>query len=398
VHSYYSERVDDGAALISETDRTRVALGDNEVVVRVYGEELDTLVEQADAIKTHLSELEEVTDIRVELPPVEPNLEVEVDLAAAERHGLLPGDVRRSATTLSTGLTVGSLFEEQKVFDVVVAGRRDYFEDPARIGDLLIDTPNGGTVQLDEVADVRPGTSFSVINRESVSRRLDVALTVSGDRADAAEKVENALEDVEFPLEYHAEVIGAPESALDVGLLLLVAGGALIAMVLLLQAHLRSWTVNAAAVGVIAFSMAGGVLAMALMGGELTIGAVLGLVAVLALGVRNVLGLVSRYHGMRRVEEVPFDQELAVRGAAEQAVVILMAGAVVTALVVPVLVAGARPGLEVIHPMALVTLGGVVTATLGPLLLFPALYLRWGQRRQPDVLDDDLIIPEEANV
>ena len=104
-----------------------------------------------------MSGVEGVGEVRVELPPVEPNLEVRVDLEAAERHGLKPGDIRRAATTLATGLRVGSLFEEQKVFDVVVNGDRDYFADPARIGELLIDNPDGGQVRLDEVADVAPG-------------------------------------------------------------------------------------------------------------------------------------------------------------------------------------------------------------------------------------------------
>ena len=95
--------------------------------------------------------------------------------------------MRRAATTLANGLKVGSLFEEQKVFDVIVNGTRAYFADPGLVGDLLIDTPDGGTVRLDQVADVRQGTSYSLINRESVSRRLDLVATVTGDRDDAVE-------------------------------------------------------------------------------------------------------------------------------------------------------------------------------------------------------------------
>ena len=157
VRSYYSDRLEAVGALISDTDRGRVAAQDDEVVVRIYGEELSVLTEQAEAIQSTVSAIGDVDDVRVELPPVEPNLEVKVDLAAARLHGLKPGDIRRAATTLANGLKVGSLFEEQKVFDVIVNGRRDYFEDPGRIGELLIDTPDGGTVSLDEVADVEQG-------------------------------------------------------------------------------------------------------------------------------------------------------------------------------------------------------------------------------------------------
>jgi Cu/Ag efflux pump CusA len=396
VRSYLSDGLEAGGALISETDRGRVAAGDDEVVVRVYGEELPVLADQAKAIERSLSAMDGVTDVRVELPPVGPNLEVKVDLTAARRHGLKPGDVRRTATTLAAGLKAGSLFEEQKVFDVVVNGDRDYFEDPARIGELLIDTPDGGTVRLDQVADVREGTSFSVINRESVSRRLDLVATVTGDRADAAKQIEAALEKVDFPLEYHAEVLGDSQHAVDVGRLLLLGGCALIAVFLLLQAAVRNWRMTAAALAVIVFSIAGGVLALGLAGGEMTMGAVLGFVVVLALAVRNLLGLVSEYHSLRTVQELPFDAELAIRGAGERAVPTVLSGAAVMAVLLPVAIAGARPGLEIIHPLALVVVGGAVTATLAPLLLFPALYLRWGERREADVLDEDLVVPAAA--
>ena len=398
VRSYFSDRIEAGGALISDTDRGRVAARDDEVVVRVYGEEFSVLAEQAEAIERSVSAIGDVTDVRVDLPPVEPNLEVEVDLAAAERHGLKPGDIRRAATTLANGLKVGSLFEEQKVFDVIVNGARDYVEDPGRVGDLLIDTPDGGTVRLDQVADVGQGTSFSVINRESVSRRLDLVATVSGDRADVAEQIEAALAEVDFPLEYHAEVIGDSQHALDLGRLLLLGGCALVAMVLLLQAALRSWKVTAAALAVIVFSMVGGVVALGLAGGEMTIGAVLGFVVVLALAVRNLLGLVSYYHALRTVQDFPFGAELAIRGAAERSVPIVLSGAVTVAVLLPVAIAGSRPGLEIIHPMALVIVGGAVTATLAPLLLFPALYLRWGEHRDADVLDEDLVVPAAAQV
>ena len=391
VRSYFSDRVVEVAGLMSETDRGRVLTRDEEVVVRVYGEELPVLADRAEAIQASLSSMSGVTDVRIELPAVEPNLEVEVDLAAAERFGLKPGDIRRAATTLANGLRVGSLFEGQKVFDVIVTGTRDYFEDPDLIGGLLIDTPDGGTVALDQVAEVGGGTSFSVINRESVSRRLDVVATVPEDPTGVASAIEVSLREVDFPLEYHAEVIGdAQQTAVD-RRVLVVGGCALIALVLILQTAVRSWKLAAGALVLIAFSLVGGVVAVALAGGEITIGAVLGFVVVLALAVRNVLGTLSHYHHMRAVQEVPFGADLVRRGAGERAMPTLLVGAATAAVLLPVALAGSRPGLEIIHPLALVVIGGAVTATVATLVLMPPLYLRLGQRRDPDVLEDEFV-------
>ena len=99
----------------------------------------------------------------------EPQVEIEVDLAAAEDHGLKPGDIRRQTTTLLSGIQVGNLFEEQKVFDVVVWGKPELRSDLTAVEDLLIDTPSGLQVPLNEVADVRIAPATTVIERDAVS-------------------------------------------------------------------------------------------------------------------------------------------------------------------------------------------------------------------------------------
>ena len=388
VRSFLTDRVEASGALMAQLDRGR-AVRDDEVIVRIYGEEFEVLAAQADEVEAHLSSIEGVEGIRIEMPPVEPNLEVRVDLEAAERHGLKPGDIRRAATTLATGLRVGSLFEEQKVFDVVVTGERDYFTDPARIGELLIDTPDGGSVRLDEVAEVAPGTSFSIINRESVSRRLDLVVDASGDRADVADQIEERLDGIDFPLEYHAEVLEEDEGEVDLRLLALAVLGVLVAGVLLLQVVVRSWKVTLAVAGTVAFSLVGSVAAAVVTGADVTIGTVLAFVLVLSLAVRSSLTLVDRWGTLRDQEEEPWGRALVIRGVAERSVPLVLTGAATAAVLLPAAILGG-PGLEVVQPMAVVVLGGVLSATLAPLVLLPPLYLRWGAAREPDVLDDEV--------
>ena len=124
----------------------------------------------------------------------------------------------------------------------------------------------------------------------------------------------------------------------------------------------------------------------------------LGFVVVFALATRNLLALADHYHALRAVEDIPFGAELAVRGAAERSTSMVLSGAAVVAIFLPVALAGSRQGLEIIHPMAIVVIGGAVTATLAPLLLFPALYLRWGGYRDPDILDETLAAPAAVRV
>ncbi len=148
-----------------------------------------------------------VTNAQALLPLEEPTVEIEVDLAAAQRFGVKPGDVRRAAATLLSGLNVGSLFEEQKVFDVVVWSKPEKRQSLSDINNLLIDTPGGGHVRLGEVAAVRIAPAPTVINREAISPYLDVVFNINGRNVSTVlSDVQTAMQNYPFPLEYHAEI------------------------------------------------------------------------------------------------------------------------------------------------------------------------------------------------
>ena len=167
VQTYQPERI--GEALTG---------ADQDIVVRVYGHDLAVLREQGGGGAAGHSEIDGIVDARADLQAEEPQVEIEVDLAAAERYGIKPGDVRRAAATLLSGLQVGNLFEEQKVFDVVVWGTPEIRHSLTDIRELLIDTPSGGQVRLADVAEVRIVPAPTIIKRDAVSRYIDVGAKV----------------------------------------------------------------------------------------------------------------------------------------------------------------------------------------------------------------------------
>jgi CzcA family heavy metal efflux pump len=356
-----------------------LAGSEHDVTVRLYGEDLDVLRTKANDVKQAVAGVDGLVDERIELPEAEPTLEVEVDLLAAQRYRVKPGDVRRAAATLVSGIGVGSLFEEQKVFDVVVWGTPETRSSLNSVRDLLIETPNGGHIRLDQVADVRIRPNPTVIERHAVSRYVDLVGNVEGrGRHDVAADIEEALGDVAFPLEFHPEVLEAEGQ--DTGRLIALGTAAAIGIFLLLQAAFGVWRRAALAFLTLPVAVAGGVLA-ALVGGEpLSFGSYLGLLAVLGLAARNSLLLISHY---RRLEQHDGGRgrEVVLRGARECLAPILMTGLAAVLLVLPVLVLGGPSGLEVLHPLAVVVLGGVVTTTFLSLFVVPALYLRVGLAR-----------------
>jgi CzcA family heavy metal efflux pump len=369
----------------NERVRHVLSTAEDPLVVRLYGQDPKLLRSNATELKQALSEIEGVAGPHVKLDPQEPTVEVRVDLAAAQRSGIKPGDVRRAAATLLSGIQVGSLFEEQKVFDVVVWGTTETRDSLTDVRNLLIDTPDGGHVRLDDVAAVRVRPNATVIRREASQRFLDVAADVQGRDLDAVvADVERRVRAADLPLEYHAEVLtGYAEHRATQTRVLSVAVVAVLGILLLLQAALGSWRLAALISLVLPISLVGGVLAAFVTGRVMTVGSFVGLLAVLGIAARNSIMLVTHYQRLEQEGEA-FGPRLVVRGTREQFVPVVATAAVTMLALLPLVIAGGIPGHEVIRPMAVVIVGGLVTSAWLNLLVVPALYLRFGSGREVD--------------
>ena len=268
------------------------------LVVRVYGEDTKTIAKKAEEVQQMLSGIEGISNARVQYEDQMPTLEIEVNIEKAREFGLKPGDVRRAAASLVSGIVVGSLFEKQKVFDVVVWGSPEVRESVQSIQNLLIDRPNGPSVRLSEVADVRIVSAESAIHRDAVARRLDVTAHVQGrDLAGVAADIEAGIGRINFPLTYRAELLGEYAERLDAQnrvIAFAVAAGFVI--LLLMQAFFRSWRLAAFVMLTLPMALVGCVIvALATTGGLVTLGGMVGFLAILGIAVRNSMTLVSRY-------------------------------------------------------------------------------------------------------
>jgi Cu/Ag efflux pump CusA len=180
----------------------------SDITVRLYGEDMTVLRTEADRVKVALSQVSGVQIVRPILPVQEPTLEIKVDLTTAQAHGIKPGDVRRAAAILISGILVGNLFEEQKIFDVVVWGTPDLRDSISDVSNLMIPKPDGSQVRLGDVAEVTMVPADTVINHEGISAYLDLGITVQGRSiADVARDVDVTVHNFVYPVEYHAEVL-----------------------------------------------------------------------------------------------------------------------------------------------------------------------------------------------
>ena len=328
-----------------------------------------------------------IVDLRVASQAEEPQVQIEVDLAAAEPYGLKPGDVRRAVATLLSGIEVGNLYEEQKVFEVMVVGAPEIRQSLTDIREQLIDTPEGGHVRLADVAQVRIAPSQNSFNREGESRYIDVGANVQGrDLGAVVRDVNSRLQGIQFPLEYHVELLGeyAAQQAAQ-GRLLGFGIAALIAIFLLLQAAFNSWRLAVVFFVTLPAALVGGLLAAFLWDGSLSLGSLVGFFTLLGITVRNGIMLIDRYQQLVLQEGETFGPEMVLRGARERLGPILITAFATGLALAPLAFFGNLPGHEIVYPMAVVILGGLVTSTLLNLFAVPALYLRFGASSEPEL-------------
>jgi CzcA family heavy metal efflux pump len=356
------------------------------LVVRLYGQDLGVLRDEAEKVRGIVAGVDGVVDPRVKLEPERPVIDIETNLSKALDHGIKPGDVRRSEAALVQGIQVGSIFREQKVFEVVVLGEPSVRQSKASVRNMLIDTPGGGHVQLGQVADVRTGSAPTVIERDAVARFVDVKADVSGRSIGAvAGDIKARLANVEFPLEYHAEV-RQDSTGRQIGLAGIAGFGAVavVAIFLLFQAALGSWRLAGLVFLTLPVALAGGTLAALIDGAALPLGALLAFLALLSVAARNGTMLIHNLQRLRTDAGNAFDADLVQRGAGERLAPVLTSAAALALVALPFVVVGDVAGLEIVHPMAVVLLGGLVTTTLLALFVLPILYLRFGAGAEPE--------------
>lgn len=354
------------------------------IVVRIYGQDLATIRGKAEEVRDIMSGIDGIIEEHVSLQTNIPQVEVVVDLAAAERVGLKPGDVRRAAGVLLAGEEVGDIFRDGKAYDVQVwsiPATRDSVHD---IENLLIDSPLAGPVRLGDVASVTIQPTPNVIERSGGSRRIDVGANVSGrDLGSVVNELKAKLAAVEFPREYHAELLGEyAERQAAQGRMFTLAGVTALGVLLLLQVSYGSWRLAWLSFLVLPMALVGGVLAAYLTGGVISLGSLVGFFTVFGIAARNSILLINHFQHLEREEGMSFGPDLVLRGARERLSPILMTSLATGLALVPLVLAGEIPGHEIEYPLAVVILGGLATSTLLNLFVVPSLYLRFGRRRR----------------
>lgn len=354
----------------------------DDLVVRVYGRDYKVLQTKAELVAKTIAEIPGVARPQVIPPVVEPMIEIEVNVDKASAKGVKPGDVRRAAATLVSSITAGNLFQEQKIFDVVVWGVPAQRASLSNIQDLLVDAPNDSSqVRVGDVAEVRIRPNPSVIKHDAVSRYIDVTAQIEGaSLAGVTRTVAERMKQISFPSEHHVEVLGeATERQRVQSDLLLYGLAAVVAVFFLLQARFDTWRLAALLFVLLPLPLAGGALAAATQGRGTTLLSLMGAFAVLTIALRGGMLLIERCQRLEREEGHAFGPDLVVKAALDRFDAVVLSTAASAVVLLPLVFYGTVAGLEIVKPLAAMVIGGLLGAALLNLFVLPALYLRFAR-------------------
>lgn len=347
--------------------------------VSVFGADLETDDKVAARIAEVLGKLPDASGVRLVVPPRQPEISVRLKPDALAFHGLQGADVLEAINAGFHGSQVAQISQADRSVPVTLriegAGST-----PQTVGNLLLRSREGSLVPLSAVADMDLVSGRSQINhQDGLRRQVVVATPTTSNQAGFAAAAQRAIEaQVELPAGVYLSYGGAAtEQAAAARELLVHSAAAFVLIVLLLAMAFGDARHVVLVLMALPSTLIGGGIAVWLTGGTLTIGAMVGFVALFGMAARNTILLVSHYDHLVRVEGQEWGLATALRGAEERLTPVLLTALLTALALLPVALQLRQPGHEIEGPMAVVILGGLVSSTLVSLLLIPPLAASW---------------------
>lgn len=358
------------------------------VAVKIFGDDLLTLRDLGERVRKAMDEVPGVVDLSVESQTDIPILTVRFDRTALARHGLTVDAAADALAAAYTGLLVSRVVEGRVAYDLVVRVDDGTGWTNDSVGDVPVKLPDGGHVPLRAVARITRQEGPNLISREAAQRKIVVTCNVA---ERAVTSVVADVRDRVAPLVaaeagYRVEFGGQFESAGRAGRVLALLSLAVIAgIALLLQMAFGNWRDAFLVMLNLPLALMGGVIGVYVSGGVLSIAAIIGFITVFGIATRNGIMLVSHIRHLQLEEGITDLREAIRRGARERLAPILMTALASGLALVPLAVAGDRPGSEIQTPMAQVILFGLLSSMVLNMIITPGLYLRLGrQARRPE--------------
>ncbi len=352
-----------------------------QIAVKLFGDDLATLRGKAEEIRNVVSTVEGTTDVQVEKQTLIPQVRFDINRTEAARYGLPPGEVAETLETALNGKAVSEAVEGQRRYDVVVR-----FDDKSRgsldaLRSATVDTPSGVQIPVSAVADITTDPGPNQVLRENSQRRIVVLSNTAGrDLGSVVKEIQDRIKtQVSLPEGYFIEYGGQFEAQRDATTRLSVLSiFSVTAIFFLLMKALGGWRAALQVMVNVPLALIGAIFAMLLTGGVFSVATLVGFISLVGITSRNGIMMISHYLHLMKEEGEGFTQEMIIRGSLERLVPVLMTALTAGLSLIPLALAAGQPGKEILQPLAVVVLGGILTSTMLDQLVTPAVFYKFG--------------------
>jgi CzcA family heavy metal efflux pump len=366
-----------------------------QIAVKLFGDDLAILRSKAEEIRNVMSGVEGATDVQIEKQVLIPQIRFNVDRAKAAQYGLQPGEITDTLETALNGKRVSEAIEGARRYDVVVR-----FDDPSRnsldaLRNVTIDAPNGTQIPVSAVAGIENLPGPNQILRENAKRRIVISSNTGGrDLGSVVTDMQQGVAaQVNLPPGYFVEFGGQFQASQEATRTLsYLSIFSLAAIFFLLIKALGDWRTALQVMINIPLALIGAVVAMLLTGGVFSVATLVGFISLVGITSRNGIMMISHYLHLMREEGEDFTEHMIIRGSLERLVPVMMTALTAGLSLIPLVIAADAPGKEILHPLAVVVLGGILTSTLLDQVVTPAVFYKFGR-----VSAEKIIAEREAN-
>ena len=361
----------------------------SQIAIKIFGEDLDALRGQADALRAKLAAIPGLADLQIEKQVLAPQIKVRIDYAAAAQYGVPAPQVLTALQSLVEGEKLAQIVEGGRRFALVVR-----LPESARsvqgLGDILIETPSG-RIPLSKIASIEDGDGPNQISRDDGKRRIVLSANASGRAlSEVVADIRKVVAQSKLPegsfITLGGQFQAQEEASRLIGLLSVVS---LALMFVVLYSRYQSAVLSALIMVNIPLALVGAVLGLWVSGQPLSVAALVGFITLAGISVRNGILKVSHYINLMRFEGEDFDLKMIVRGSMERLSPVLMTALVTAFALAPLLFEAERPGTEVLHPVAVVIFCGLISSTLLDTFLTPAMFWLFGRKPAEALMNDE---------
>jgi len=359
-----------------------------QIAIKIFGDDTDTLRGLGEQMRQALTQVPGLVDLTVEKQVLIPQITVRLDHGKLAQTGLAPGEAVRVLQALTDGAHGAEIVDGVRRYDLVLRlpdGRRS----PQDLAATLIDTP-AGRLPLSTIATVEETDGPNQIGRENGRRRIVVYANTDGsDMGQVIGGIRSAIAAATLPPGTFISLEGqfqAQEQAMQ--LIVGLTAVSLLLIFLVLYTRYQSAVLAAIIMANIPLALIGSVIAMWVTSVSLSVASMVGFITLAGIATRNGILKISHYINLCRLEGATFGQPMIVRGSLERLTPVLMTALVAAFALTPLLLAADAPGKELLHPVAVVIFGGLISSTLLDTLLTPVLFWSFGRRATERLLAD----------